>query len=144
MSKKICTACNKDGEVLNRAHWVKKIGRKEHPPSHFVPNVNDLVSVDIQRTSKDAGKFIYYFAANSKNMLGKDKEMIYPHEAYGNFQNSGVCQLDTNGFCKIYISMPIEYYVKEDRKKYKPHVHYKLSTKDGKWGKTNYTIQVTK
>ena len=49
-------------------------------PSHFVPNVNDLVSVDIQRTSKDAGKFIYYFAANSKNMLGKDKEMIFQNQ----------------------------------------------------------------
>lgn len=145
MSKKICTGCNIKGEVLTRAKWVTKSGRKEHPPKTFVPLVNNLVTVDIQRPLRDAGKFVYFFAAESKSMLeidNKFKKKISPKDAYDDFENRGICQLDSNGFCRVVISRPVEYHVKEDNKTYSAHLHYKLSTKDNKWGKTNYTIQI--
>ena len=93
-----------------------------------------------------AGKYVYYFATESCDMLKKDKKNCYnvsPYEAYDNYENSGVTQLDDNGFSRIIISKPINYYVKEENNKtYKPHVHYRLSNKNDTWGKDIYTIQL--
>ena len=144
MSKKICTACNEKGMIKEHAPWVKKLGRDDHPPKEFLPCVSDLIHVDINLGKKHAGKFVYWFGSQSRCMLekkGLDVSKIAPHQAYGNFRNDGVCQLDANGFCRVIISDPVSYHVKED-KAYRPHIHYRLSTRNNKWGKSIYTLRV--
>ena len=146
MKDKICTGCDKDGKVKNRAKWVKKMGRENHPPKTYVPSVKNLMSVDIDMGEQHRGKYVYYFATESCEMLREDGKSCIkrrPYQAYDDFENSGVCQLDNNGFCRVIISKPINYYVEEENNKtYKPHIHFKLSNKNGQWGKTNYTIQL--
>lgn len=146
MTDKICTGCDLDGRVKKRTKWVKKLGRKNHPPKTYVPSVDELIDVDINMGKSHAGKYVFYFAAESEDMLkidGKLYKKRQPHEAYDDFENSGVCQLDDNGFCRVILSMPINYHVvEEDGKTYKPHLHFKLSTRNGNWSKTNYTLQI--
>ena len=144
--KKICTACNEKGMIEEHAPWVKKQGNDDHPPKEFLPCVNDLAPVDIRMGPKYAGKYVYWFASMSRCMLEKrnlDPMNIEPHVAYGDFRNDGICQLDNNGYCRIIISDPVSYYVREENNKaYRPHIHYRLSNKNGKWGKTIYTLKV--
>ena len=144
--KKICTGCDEKGRVEKRTKWVKKLGRKNHPPRTFMPSIDELISVDIKMGEDHAGKYVFYFAAESKDMLridGKLHQNRKPHEAYDDFENKGVCQLDDSGFCRVILSKPINYHVVEEgNKTYKPHLHFKLSTKSGQWSKTNYTLQI--
>ena len=144
MSKKICTACNEKGMISDHAPWVKKLERDDHPPKELLPCVKDLNPLDINMGPKHAGKYVYWFAAMSKCMLEKRSiktNNIQPYIAYGDFKNDGICQLDSNGHCSIIISKPISYLVTEENKKYHPHIHYRISTKNGQWGKTIYTLR---
>ena len=146
--EKICTGCDKKGIIEDSLNvpWVKEIGRKNDPPSRYLPSVKNLIPVDIEMGKKYAGKYIYYFATESCEMLlksGKECSNLSPYEAYDNYENSGVAQLDSNGYCRIIICKPVNYYVKEENNKtYNPHVHYKLSTSDKKWSKYIYTIKI--
>lgn len=143
---KICTGCDEKGIIKKSPAWVKKLARSDDPPAEYLPKVKDLISVDIKMGENFAGKYVYYFATESCDMLKKDKKNcnnVSPYEAYDNYENSGVTQLDDNGFSRIIISKPINYYVKEENNKtYKPHVHYRLSNKNGSWSKDIYTIQL--
>lgn len=146
--EKICTGCNNEGIIENSLNvpWVKEIGRKNDPPERYIPSIKNLVSVDIEMGKKYANKYVYYFATESCEMLLKSgKKCLYlsPEDAYDNYENSGVAQLDNNGYCRIIISKPVNYSVKEENYiTYKPHVHYKLSTSDNKWSKYVYTIKI--
>jgi hypothetical protein len=147
---KICTGCeNSSGKksiVKTRAPWVKKMGRTNHPPITFLPNPRNLIKVSINIGKKYANRFIYYFAAESKYMLQQDNKQynkITPVKAYDDFENNGVIQLDKHGKGNLVFSKPLDYYVKEDDKRYLPHIHYKISSKDGRsWLKNNHTIQI--
>ena len=48
----------------------KKLGRKNHPPRTFVPSIDELISVDIKMGEDHARKYVFYFAAESKDMTG--------------------------------------------------------------------------
>lgn len=147
---KICTGCDiskdKKSQVKKRAAWVKKAGRKKHPPDTYLPNPKNLISIEINMGNKYSGRYIYYFAAESKHMLQLDNKFhpkISPKKAYDDFENNGVMRLNEEGVGTIVLSKPVNYYVKEDKKKYLPHIHYKISSKDcNKWLQTNYTIQI--
>ena len=147
---KICTACeNSKGKksiVKKRASWVKKMGRKHHPPLTYLPNPANLMSLKINMGKNYAHRYIYYFAAESQYMLQYDQKPIQnviPSQAYDDFENNGVAKLDSQGRANIVLSRPINYFVTEDGQTYIPHVHYKVSSKDGKkWLQQNYTIQI--
>lgn len=146
--EKICTGCNNKGIIENSLNvpWVKEIGRKNDPPERYLPSVKNLIPVDIEMGKKYASKYIYYFATESCEMLlksGKKCSNLAPSDAYDNYENSGVAQLDSNGYCRIIISKPVTYSVKEENyKTYNPHIHFKLSTVDNKWSKYIYTKKV--
>ena len=72
-----------------------------HPPEEQLPFINDLINVDIKMGQNCAGRYVYYFAAESCNMLNKDNKNcinLNREEAYDDFENSGICQLDDNRF----------------------------------------------
>ena len=82
-----------------------------------MPSVKNLIPVDINMGKQYSGKYVYYFATESCEMLREDGKSCVkrrPYQAYDDFENSGVCQLDNNGFCRVIISKPINYYVEEE------------------------------
>ena len=140
---KICTACGKNGVVNKRAKWVVELGRLDHPPDKFLPDMNDLVEITIKTGKQNSERLIYYFAAQSNKMLNSlNINNLTPEEAYGNFENSGICKLNKHGSCKIIIRKPITYFVPYENKTYPAHIHYKIQTKNNRWSHKNYNVQI--
>ena len=148
MKSKICTACSttdkKYSRLTKKAEWV---GDTKHniPPKTYMPEVKNLVSVNITMP-QFAGRYVYYFAAESKDMLKADKKykkVLKPKEAYDDYENRGVSLLNSEGKGKLVLSCPAKYYVKEDNTSYPSHVHFLVSNKKGDgWMKTVYTKDI--
>lgn len=150
MSKKICTGCDENNVVNDRANWNKELGRNDHPPCEFMPDFKDIVTLRIKK-KKFKNRYIYFFGAESCKMLEKDNKEcnnISPDKAYDNFENSGISRFNNKGICQIYLSKPVKYTVKEnldEKKTYESHIHYKVSEKinnEYKWSNKNYTIRI--
>ena len=147
MTKKICTSCNLTDTNMaligKSANWVKKT-KKSHPPKKYIPPIKDIISVIINLGQQYGNRYIYYYASESKIMLGnKFNNKMSPKEAYGNYQNMGIAKLNKYGKTTIYINNPVSYYVDEDDLIYPPHVHFRVSNKNrDRWNKKSYTISI--
>ena len=114
-----------------------------HPPKTYLPFIEDLIQVDINMTENFAGCYVYYFAAESCKMLNLDNKMcknLNRSEAYDDFENDGICQLDNNGFCRVILSKPANY--QEGNGLSGAHMHYRISTKNNTWGKKIHTLAI--
>ena len=76
------------------------------------------------------GEKVIYWASNKKDP--EDKSTNDYLKAYGDYDNSGISNVDKEGKSKLYIKCPQEYYVKYN-KIIPKHLHYRILTK-GKLG----------
>ena len=145
MPKKICTSCkltDSNQTILDKkAQWVKNTQQK-HPPKEYIPNISNIIEINIDNGKLYAGRLIYYFAAESLEMLGEKYHLnILPDDAYDDYQNMGIARLDKLGKTSVYVNNPVSYFVEHDNKFYPPHIHYRIANKtNNAWMKTTYTV----
>lgn len=145
--KKICTSCkltDSNETIINKnAKWVKNTLQK-HPPLEYIPNIGDIIEINIDKGKNYAGRLIYYFAAESLETLGdKYHTKILPDDAYDDYQNMGIARLNKLGKTSVYVNNPVSYFVEHDNKFYPPHIHYRIANKtNNAWMKTTYTVGI--
>lgn len=136
---KICTDC----ELTNNNY--AKITQNIFPPSTFLPSPKEIIIRHIKMGNKYANRFVFYYAAESKNQLQKDNKFnlfMTEKQAYDDFENSGIVKLDLNGNSKIILSNPIQYFGKA-KEKYEKHIHFRISNlKNTRWEETEYTMKL--
>ena len=153
--KKICYNCQnnnfnlKKATVKNKvADWKKNIGIVTKYPNDiemplkisYPKKYNTIYKLQLDKIH--ANKYVYYYAANTKEI----DEILKPKfsvNAYGkNFENRGVCKVDKNGLAKLKLDCPQSYYVKE-KEQYVSHIHYLISDKENKkWVNKLYTERI--
>ena len=138
MPKKICTECQpvKDSDI-------GIIRKNVFPPTTYLPDPEDIVELNIDMgPHKFANKHFFYYASESNKMLlkdGKNIKKMSELEAYDDFENSGLAVFDNSGKAKIVLVQPSEY-MGNKKKKYPPHVHFRVSFDGKTWSKTEYTV----
>jgi len=130
------------------ADWKKKKGIKTHYPNDIILPLKKVNPKDynliykLNLTKDNANRYVYYYAADSKNIQNCLKPK-YASNAYGEeYLNKGVTKTDKNGIASLRINCPQSYYVNKD-KQYISHIHYLLSDKENKkWEEKMFTERI--
>ena len=150
--KKLCASClkfnfNKTIKSSKKHHpkWLNKINYVEHFinsnnnfSNHYPNNYNKILKIFIGK-DKINNKILYWGAKPSSNLIINDAKT-----AYGNFNNSGVANVDKNGYALIKFNTPQNYKTIAKNSKnfttFFKHIHYVISNKENnKWINTIYT-----
>lgn len=116
--------------MLQRKTYLPFLDVSIAPVSRFIKESKQKdVELEIVIDAKGGEKVIYW-ASNKKDP--EDKSINDYLKAYGDYDNSGISNVDKDGKAKLYIKCPQEYYVKYNKILPK-HLHYRILTK-GKLG----------
>ena len=116
--------------MLQRKTYLPFLDVSIAPISKFIKESKQKdVELEIVIDAKRGEKVIYW-ASNKKDP--EDKSINDYLKAYGDYDNSGISNVDKEGKAKLYIKCPQEYYVKYNKILPK-HLHYRILSK-GKLG----------
>jgi rhodanese-related sulfurtransferase len=150
-SLRLCPSCDElsvDKAVLNtkKANWIKEFnyveGFLEKTPLKFHKEYQFNIKKKIKIGNKSKGKLVLYWASEPGNPFHiKDAK-----EAYSNFTNYGVSEVDDNGEIVIHLRTPQIYKDLDDSGKeefFFRHFHYALSDpKKTKWNNKKVYTQL--
>ena len=150
--KKLCASClkfnfnktlkssnKKKPKWLNKIDYVEKfIKNYNYFTEKYPKNYNKIIKLNIGKQFSNR-KILYWAASPSNKVIIKGAK-----EAYGNFSNSGIANVDINGFAKIKFMVPQNYKtVIKNEKNYTTffkHIHYVISNNDNdKWNLNIFT-----
>ena len=148
-----CRTCNeKPKSMFNDEIFQSRVKTSEYRVIHeHIPELKEGKCKeshprDANRTLKlDLGKrfnsrCLFYFAAKSKPHSQCDK-INHPDYAYGDYTNSGVAKVDSDGIATIKYRCPQAY--REKGFTYIPHLHFILAEEGcKKWGEPIYTHHI--
>jgi len=139
-TRKLCASCLKFNfnktlrssnkrkpKWLNKIDYVKEFVEKNSKNfnNRYPKNYNKVIKINLGK--KLSNKKILYWAANPSNKLIINDAK----HAYGNFSNSGVVNIDKDGFAKIKFMVPQNYKtIIKNEKTYTSffkHIHYVIS-----------------
>lgn len=139
-TRKLCASCLKFNfnktlrssnkrkpKWLNKIDYVEEFVKKNSKNfnNRYPKNYNKVIKINLGK--KLSNKKILYWAANPSNKLIINDAK----HAYGNFSNSGVVNIDKNGFAKIKFMVPQNYKtIIKNEKNYTSffkHIHYVIS-----------------
>jgi hypothetical protein len=154
-SKK-CVSCiptNKKvaSTTKKRADWKTKVNLTSIFPNDIVPNLKGIKmkvpekanqSVEVKLGKKNANKIVLFYAAeDSPSDSCSECQISKPINAYKNFKNQGISQLDSNGNAILKMRCPMVY--RENNTTYQSHVHIILSnSQKTEWVNKLYTQTV--
>ena len=145
--RKLCASClkfdfNKTLKSSNKKKpkWLDKIDYVEefviknanNFTNRYPKYYNKIMKINIGKKLSNR-KILYWAAKPSSSLLINDAK-----KAYGNFSNSGIVTVDSNGFAKIKFLVPQNYKtIIKNEKKYTTffkHIHYVISdSTNSKW-----------
>tara|TARA_Y100000996_G_scaffold408078_1_gene386553 strand:+ start:512 stop:1369 length:858 start_codon:yes stop_codon:yes gene_type:complete len=139
-TRKLCASCLKFNfnktlrssnkrkpKWLNKIDYVEEFVKKNSKKfnNRYPKNYNKVIKINLGK--KLSNKKILYWAANPSNKLIINDAKY----AYGNFSNSGVVNIDKDGFAKIKFMVPQNYKtIIKNEKNYTSffkHIHYVIS-----------------
>tara|TARA_B100000902_G_scaffold398049_1_gene463599 strand:+ start:4507 stop:5364 length:858 start_codon:yes stop_codon:yes gene_type:complete len=139
-TRKLCASCLKFNfnktlrssnkrkpKWLNKIDYVEEFVKKNSKNfnNRYPKNYNKVIKINLGK--KLSNKKILYWAANPSNKLIINDAK----HAYGNFSNSGVVNIDKDGFAKIKFMVPQNYKtIIKNEKNYTSffkHIHYVIS-----------------
>ena len=118
--------------------------RTNFPPKRFLPNISNVVVKHIQMCPGFSNKYLFYYASESNEMLLKDRknlENLSEIEAYDDFENSGIARFNNDGYVEITVVKPTKY-IGKTKRKFTPHLHFKVSHDGKTWSDEEYTIDL--
>lgn len=118
--------------VSQRKTYLPFLGEAVLPHTSFPEHkFQEDYNLTIKVTEPNAEKIIYWAS------LPGDSSNNYPEEAYGDYSNSGVANINEQGVATLYIKCPQQYKVPlfkgllKKGKKLVKHVHYRIAYKNG-------------
>jgi hypothetical protein len=155
VNKKICASCldfsidniEKSDDENNKPSWLSKINyvrnfiNKQDNFKLRIPNNYNLI-INLNIGKKHYGKKILYWSSEEKKT--NSPIVLDAKKAYGNFNNSGIVNVQNTGEILIKIRCPQIYRTTSKGQNYEEsfyrHLHFVISNKDNnKWGKQIYT-----
>ena len=108
--------------MMNRDFFLPFLGSTVIPTVNTNPK-NSQTAKEVKIVNLPPSVNVVYWAAKPDSNIIKD-----PYAAYGNYENSGIAQTDTNGAVSLYIDCPAAYKVNKFKmfnKVIPKHVHYR-------------------
>ena len=145
---KICLSCNNTNNIYkihkksikDSSDWMKLKRDVKYFKTNNIANISltkkgNRGEFSIQLSKKFANRYVYYYAADSKN--AHELSFSNPDKAYNKFKNSGVGKVGKDGVLKAYIKCPQNYM---ENGLWYPHIHFIVSNNNNKkWEPYIYT-----
>ena len=138
-NKTIKTSKNLKPKWLNKIDYVDEFIKKQTNFNNKYPaKFNKVLKIYINKKYKNR-KLLYWCASPPTGII-----INKARDAYGNFNNSGIANIDNDGYAIIKFMIPQNYKtIEKNKKKYTSffkHIHYTVSnTNNDKWSFNVYT-----